>query len=164
MDKKSIVLGLIIFVTIAGVVILLKRPKTSKLLPTPTPNITEKIENNFKYQIPEDVERIELKDVSGGAGSGLATRKFESGKFTHVVLADLPEPPAGSFYEGWLVRGKQGDSNFSIILTGKLRIAKGGYLLEFESDKDYSDYKQVVVTLEKLDDRNPETHVLEGSF
>ncbi len=164
MDKKYIALGLVIFIVIAGVIILLKRPATSKPVPTPTPNIIEKIESNFKFQIPEDVERIELKDVSGGEGSGLATRKFEAGKFTHIVLADLPEPSTGFFYEGWLVRGKQGDPDFSTILTGKLRIAKGGYLLDFESDKDYSDYKQVVVTLEKVDDRNPETHILEGSF
>jgi hypothetical protein len=164
MDRKTIVLGLIVFVAIAGVVILLKRPKTSNPLPSPTPNITEKIENGFNYQIPEDAERIELKDVSGGEGSGLATRKFENGKFNHVILADLADPAAGSFYEGWLVRGKQGDSNYSVVLTGKLRVAKGGYLLEFESDKDYSDYKQVIVTLEKVDDKNPETHILEGSF
>jgi hypothetical protein len=163
-DKKYIALGLVIFVALAGVVILLKRPQTPKPVPTPTPNITEKIESGFNYQIPEDVERIELKDVSGGTGSGLATRKFENGKFSHVILADLEDPAAGSFYEGWLVRGKQGDSNYSIVLTGKLRVAKGGYLLEFESDKDYSDYKQVIVTLEKVDDKNPETHILEGSF
>jgi hypothetical protein len=164
MDKKSIVLGLVILVAIAGGAILYRHSQTPKPLPTPTPAITEKIENNFKYEIPQDVEKVELKDVSGGNGSGLATRNFEAGKFTHVVLADLPEPPASSFYEGWLVRGKAGDSNFALISTGKMKVAKGGYLLEFESNKDYSDYKQVVVTLEKVDDRNPEVHILEGSF
>jgi hypothetical protein len=164
MDKRTIALGLIIFVAIAGAVILFKQTRTSQPLPTITPSMTEKIENDFKYQIPEDVERVELKDVSGETGSGLATRKFEEGKFSHVVLADLPELSAGEFYEGWLVRGKTGDSNFSFFSTGKMKIAKGGFLLEFESEKDYSDYNQVVVTLEKTDDSNPETHILEGSF
>src|SRR4030042_4486336 len=102
MDKKSIVLGLIIFVALAGGTILYRNSKTSKPVPTPTPSVSEKITNNFKYQIPDDVEKMELKDVSGGNGSGLVTRKYEGGRFTLVVLADLVEPPAGSFYSGWL--------------------------------------------------------------
>jgi hypothetical protein len=95
---------------------------------------------------------------------GIATRKQENGTFIHVVLADLPDPEEGSFYEGWLVRGEVGDTDFDFISTGKMILAKGGYLLEFESTTDYSDYPGVVITLEEAEDENPETHVLEGIF
>lgn len=168
MNRKDILIGLAVIAVVAAAVYLIRRPgKTGPQIPTPTPRsitVQERIEESFNFKIPGDVERAELSDVSGGTGSGLATRKFGEGKFSHTVLADLPDPTAGSFYQGWLVRGKPEDPDFSIISTGKLRIAKGGYLLEFESRKDYSDHKSVVVTLEKKDDKKPETHILEGSF
>jgi len=62
------------------------------------------------------------------------------------------------------VRGRQGDENFAYISTGRLTLAKGGYMLEFESSRDYSEYSEVVVTLEAVDDKKPEKHILEGSF
>ena len=52
----------------------------------------------------------------------------------------------------------------SLISTGRLRIAKGGYLLEFQSSTDYSSYDNAVVTLERVADSVPEEHILEGSF
>ena len=73
-------------------------------------------------------------------------------------MADLPDPQAGKFYEGWLVMGEK------VVSTGKFMIAKGGYLLEYESSTDYSDYNMVVVTLEQKDDKTPEVHILEGTF
>ena len=57
-----------------------------------------------------------------------------------------------------------GDADFAFISTGPMSVAKGGYLLEFSSAIDYSDYKGVVITLEKVNDKTPETHILEGSF
>ncbi|MFZ5933200.1 MAG: anti-sigma factor [Patescibacteria group bacterium] len=162
MRTRDIVIGLIILALTAGAIVWVRRPKAPQ--PTPTPSIEEKIEKTFNFEIPEDVDRAELKDVSGGTGSGIATRKYENGKFSHTVLADLLDPTPGTFYEGWLVRGKEGDANFASISTGALRVAKGGYILEFESAKDYSDYQGVVITLEKVSDSKPETHILEGSF
>jgi len=163
MRTRDIVIGLVILAALALAIVLIRKA-ANKEEALPAPSIEEKIEKSFNFEIPEDVERTDLTDVSGGTGSGIATRKYESGRFTHAVLADLPEPAAGTFYEGWLVRGKEGDANFAYILTGSLRIAKGGYLLEFESSRDYSDYSFVVVTLEKVNDQKPETHILEGSF
>ena len=159
MNRRDIVIGLIILALIVGIVYFIKRPKTSTVsTETPIETIEQKMEDNFKLNIPEDVDKTELKDVSGGLGSGIAVRKYENGKFEHTVLADLPDPENGMFYGGWLVKDGQ------TVLTGKMRVAKGGYLLNFTSDKDYSDYKEVVVTLEKTDDQTPEEHVLEGSF
>lgn len=110
--------------------------------------------------LPETGERTSLKDVTGGLGEGIATQSFEKNQFEQTILAMLPEPPVGSWYEGWLVR----DEPFSSIYTGKLRLAKGGYLLEFSSSQDLRDHRKVVVTVEKKDDKKPETHALEGEF
>jgi len=164
MKARDIVVGLIILAVLAAGIVAIRRARAPKTVPTPTPSIEQKLENSFNLEIPDDVERADLRDVSGGTGSGIATRKYAAGRFDHMVLADLPDPAAGTFYEGWLVRGKQGDANFAFISTGRMRVAKGGYLLEFESGKDYSEYKGVVITLEKVNDTKPETHILEGSF
>lgn len=162
--SRNIVIGLIVLLIIAGIVYWYRKAGTPELPPAPQPTFEETFEDRFNIQVPEDVDKAELRDVSGGDASGLATRKFESGKFTHAVLADLSDPAAGYFYEGWLVRGRQGDENFAYISTGRLTLAKGGYMLEFESSRDYSEYSEVVVTLEAVDDKKPEKHILEGSF
>lgn len=162
--NRNIVIGLAAIAIIAGIVYWYQKTRTPELPFAPEPTFQETFENKFNVQIPDDVEKAELSDVSGGDGSGLATRKYEGGIFSHNVLADLADPDAGYFYEGWLVRGKSGDSDFAYISTGRLNLAKGGYILEYQSSKDYSDYEGVVVTLEKVNDKTPEKHILEGSF
>ena len=93
--------------------------------------------------IPADVERTELKDVSGGQSFGIATRT--------EILANLPEPPAGTVYQGKL-ENDQGQ----FVTLGTLHIAKGGYILEYNSS-NYSGYNKVLVVL------GSQT-ILEGSF
>lgn len=155
---RDVIVGIIVIAAVVTAGLFYKNLKSPKTLPTPTPSTTKSdIQGMFNYQVPEDVESVELKDVSGGSSKAIATRKFENGTFTHAVLADLPDLDKG-FYEGWLVAGDK------YISTGKLRIAKGGYLLEFSSAIDYSDYPKVVITKELIDDQTPETHILEGSF
>ena len=168
MQKRDLLIGAIILVIIGAIIYWANRPSSKKskqqATPAPTASVQEVIENQFKIQIPETAEKAELKDVAGGSASGIATREFKNGKFSHTVLADLPDPKAGEFYQGWLVKGKEGDVDFSFISTGRLRLAKGGYLLEFSSAKDYSDYKNVAVTLETKADNKMETRILDGSF
>lgn len=162
-NRRDIIIGVIVLILVVGAALWLRNRNTKDVM-APTVPIQEEIERSFNLTIPEDVDKADLKDVSGGNGSGIATRKYENGKFSHMVLADLPDPVAGTFYEGWLVRGKMGDDNFAFISTGMLRVAKGGFLLEFNSTTDYSNYMGVVVTLEKVNDKTPETHILEGAF
>jgi len=114
----------------------------------------------MNIDVPEGVDRANLEDVSGGGGTGVATRDMVNGKFVHSVIAALPDPEAGMFYEGWLVNTVTDD----VVSTGTFRIAKGGFILDFTSSTDLTDHNQVVVTLEKVDDGKPETHVLEGTF
>ncbi len=164
MNKRDIFIGLIILAILATVVYWLRKPGQ----PTPeipmAPAAEEKFESAFNLEIPEDVDKAILKDVSGGMASGIATRRFEDNQFSHAVLADLADPEAGSFYQAWLIRGKEGDLDFAQLSTGKLRIAKGGWLLEYQSKTNYSDYNDVLVSLEKIFDQTPESHILEGSF
>ena len=166
MNRRDIVIGLTVFALLGAFIYFRQRRiQDDELLKLPqTLSVEDKIEEAFMLDIPEDVDKAELKDVSEGNASGMATRKFEDGRFTHTVLADLPDPEEGSFYEGWLVRGEEGEDDFSLISTGKMKVAKGGYLLEFDSGNDFSDYSKVVVTLEKVADINPESHILEGDF
>ena len=162
--SRNVVIGLIAIAAIAGLVYWFQKTRKAELPESPQPTFEETFEDRFNIQVPDDVDKSELKDVSSGDARGLATKKYESGQFTHAVLADLPDPEQGSFYEGWLVRGNEGDENFAYISTGMMTLGKGGYMLEFESSTDYSEYSGVVVTLEKIDDKKPEQHILEGSF
>jgi hypothetical protein len=73
---------------------------------------------------------------------GIATRS--------EILADLPTPAAGQYYQGWLGNGQK------LVLIGTLNNAKGGWILDYSSVK-YPGYNQVVVTLAGK-------HILEGSF
>ena len=114
----------------------------------------------FGVVLPDNLERAELKDVTGGVGGGIATRSYTDGKFELTILAELPDPKVGQWYEGWLVRQEPA----AIIYAGKLGIAKGGFLLEFTDKMDWRDHAQVIVTVEERNDRKPETHVLEGEF
>ncbi len=160
MERRDIVIGVIILALLGAFIYFRQQriDREEELKVPETLSVEDIIEESFKIEIPEDVEKAELKDVVGGDSSGIATRKFENGRFAHMVLADLPDPETGSYYEGWLVNGD------SVISTGRMQIAKGGYLLEFSSDTDYSDHSEVVVTKEKIADKNPEEHILEGSF
>jgi hypothetical protein len=164
LKRETIIGAIVVVLIIAGAYFLFTRYQASPevSLPTETLPVSDELEEGFEtglgIEVPEGVEKAALKDVTGGAGTGLATRKFEEGVFEHTLMASLPTPQAGQFYEGWLV------SDDDFILTGKLKEMKGGWYLEFEADQDYSDYNRVVVTLEEKDDRQPEKHVLEGSF
>lgn len=168
MKKTDILLGLAIVAVVSGVIYWIKKPSLKNLpKPTQTPTIEQiegKLEDTFKRQIPEDLDKTELKDVAGGDGSGVAARKFEKGVFNLTVLADLPDPEAGNFYQVWLQRGMRGEDGFGLVSLGKMRIEKGGYLIDYKVNKDYSDYKQVFVSREKVFDSKIESSVLEGVF
>ncbi|AKM83151.1 hypothetical protein A2422_03775 [Candidatus Woesebacteria bacterium RIFOXYC1_FULL_31_51] len=158
-SRKDIVIGFILIIALVGGIFFYKNLKTPKVLPTSTPlTIKSKIEGLFNYVIPDDLDSIELKDVTGGIYRGIAARKFEKRIFTITVLADLPDLSSNEFYEGWVFSGDK------FISIGKLRIAKGGFLVDFTSNTDYSSYNKVTVTKEKVNDNKPESLILEGSF
>jgi len=148
---RDAVIGLIVLVALISGALFIRNSRKDKLAVT-TPTIEQKVTEKFGgLTIPSDVDKADLTDVSGGTGLGIATRKFANGRFELTVLADLPNPTTGSFYKASILKDN------SSISIGSLRIAKGGYLVDFTSQIDYSDYNKVVVTL------GGKT-ILEGSF
>ena len=112
-------------------------------IPSSTPGIEEQIKEKFKgLEIPVDAEKVELKNVSGEPGMGIATRK--------EVLADLPALKEGENYQVLISNGSK------TMLLGTMRQAKGGYILEYDSSK-YSGYNQIIIVKGSV-------HILEGSF
>ena len=151
-NRKDVLVGLVIVVVVILGASLFKKLKTPKVFPSPAPQTVsykDELENIFNLNIPKDTNTIDLKDVSGGNARGIAT--------STEVLVDIEDPEVGYFYQGWL----ENDGNF--VSLGKLRIAKGGWLLEYDGSK-YPNYKKIIISLEKRFDSTIETKILEGSF
>jgi len=127
--------------------------------PVPTVSLDEKVEGRFDTKLPENVEKTELKPLALGSSFAAATREYVNGQFNLAILADLPDPEAGQFYQAWLTVG-----DGQQLSLGKLRQAKGGWLLEFSSNVDYSKHNDVAITLESTLDTTPEKTILQGSF
>ncbi len=146
MKARDIVIGLIVLVVLISAAFLIKKSLNKKAVVTVLPRVTvqQKVENTFPgLTIPTDGPKAELKDVSGGESFGIATNT--------EVLANLPEAPAGKTYKVWLE-----NSQSQTILLGDLRLAKGGYLIEYNS-ASYQGYNKIIITLDNV-------HILEGSF
>lgn len=113
------------------------------VVPQETPTIEEQIEEKFNgLTIPDDAEKVELKNVSDEAGMGIATRT--------EILADLPEPGVNESYQVVLKSGNK------MVVLGKMERTKGGYLLEYDSSK-YPGYDEIIVI-------KGSKRILEGSF
>lgn len=152
MNKRDIVIGVVVLAVLAGFIYFWQKPGTDEELQVPqTLSVEDKIEDKFNLEIPEDVEKAELKDATGGDASGIVTRKVQEGETQLMILADLEDPETGKSYKAQIIKDDETKD------IGFLRIAKGGYLLEYQSGQDLTDYKKVEV---KLD----ETTVLEGEF
>lgn len=142
--KDILITFIVIVIIVAGVLVIRNRAKIApKATPSATPSIQQQIENKFKgLVIPQGEAGIDLKDVSGGAGMGIATRS--------EIIADLPTLPDGQFYQAWL------ENNGKTALLGTLSMAKGGWILNYNSST-YPGYNKVIVTVGTK-------HILEGSF
>lgn len=149
MARRDVIIGLIVLIILIVGVFWIKKIRDNrnlKLAPTPSPSVEQRISETFGngIQIPDDVNKIELKDVSGSDAFGVAT--------SDTVLADLPDPENGSFYQVWM------EKDGKLTSLGKMRIAKGGWLYEGSVSG------KVIISLEKVYDNKMETRILEGSF
>jgi len=125
---------------------------TLVLAPSPSPS-----------PAPRHTEKAVLKDVSGGYGVGLATKTVIGDEFIFSVSAQLSPPPDGKFYEAWLVKRTPEPD---VIPIGKLMNSETQHLWEttLRTLLEYSEYRQVSITLEKEDDNVPEKTILRGTF
>ena len=165
MKRRDIVIAIVVLVVLGALIYWRqKNPRQEELKVPETLSVEESLEEKLNIQIPDDGDKADLKDATGGSSSGIFSRKSENGKFVSSFVADLPVPAAGKYYEAWLVKGEKGSEDYSIVSAGRLRSAKGGYLLDFSSNTDYSGYNKILVTLESKSDSTPEETVLEGSF
>jgi hypothetical protein len=122
------------------------------------------------------LEITELLPVASNKGDGTAARMYVNNRFYHTIEATLPALAKGAFYEGWLVKLDNTGLNTSLdrsvktqpqmefLSTGKLFKSQNKYFLKYEQTDNASNFNQVVITIEKVDDKKPETHILEGSF
>jgi hypothetical protein len=107
-----------------------------------------------------------LYHLTSDAPVGVTVRGTKDEKFYIEMKTTLPEIDREvSFYEVWLVR----QVPFHFISTGEmLTNEEGEFVLEWTAEEegdDYSDYTQVVVTIESREDyAGPGPHVAEGEF
>lgn len=166
MKGRDIVIALLILLLLGGLIYWRQRGNGTEELKVPEvqSSVEDSLEDKFKLEVPDDAEKTELKDVSGGNASGLFSTKYENNKLTGSVLADLPTPAAGEYYEVWVEKGDRGSDGYTAISIGRLVSAKGGYMLNLNSTSDYTANDKVLITLEKTSDKTPEKTILEGSF
>lgn len=122
----------------------------------------EEVLSEMNIELPENVERATLRDVAGVGAAGVATRdevvEGEDENREYSLLVSLPDLAENEFYEGYLVG--EGDP----VFLGKLRQAKGGWMLDYTLEKEIEGEPVVKVTRETVDDQQPEETVLEGNF
>ncbi|MEK7497763.1 MAG: hypothetical protein AAB656_02505 [Patescibacteria group bacterium] len=150
-NRRDIFIGVVVLIVLALGVYFWKFNKPQLKVPEEksVQVVEQGLENKFKFMIPDDVEKAQLKDVTSGDASGIATRS--------EILVDILDPEPGTFYQAWL------EKDGKLISLGKLTIAKGGWLLEYSSAK-YPGYNKVIISQEKIFDLKIEERVLEGSF
>lgn len=167
MKRRDIVIGLAILLVIVGLFYFRQRGQNDELIvpdEQTASDVERRIEEQFNIEIPDDVNKTELKATGDGDGFAIATRRTENGNFIHNILADLPDPETGRVYQAWLVRGEEGDEDYNIVATGRMRIAKGGWVLEYQTTRDLEDHNKVLVTSERSGEQRAENVVLEGEF
>lgn len=145
MKTRDIAIGFVFLVILITGVLLIYRVKNRQKInsPLPTPNIVQKVGDLSNFNIPDGVERTNLKDVTGGSSIGIATRT--------EVVANLPELSKNQGYTV-LLENSKGEK----IFLGRMRISKAGYILEYDSAK-HPGFNKIIVVLGS-------TNILEGSF
>ncbi|MBI1863611.1 hypothetical protein HYS03_00120 [Candidatus Woesebacteria bacterium] len=106
---------------------------------TSSPSLEEKVKGAFNVNIPDDIDKVELSDVSGEGQNyfGVTTRSYKNNVFELTILADLPE---NNKYIAKIAK----DDGTEIDL-GQMVVAKGGFMINFTKNTDLTDYKKVTV-------------------
>jgi len=164
MKVRDIVIAVVI-IGVVGFILynISSTDNTPEIDVTSTPSATERdLEERFQRDIPDDADRVELKssgDVMGDTNvSAIASRNLQEGRYLATVLADLGHPMVGNGYYAWIGDGE------NYLLLGRMQQAKGGWLIDYDSATDYSEYDEVVVSEQQSVGTAPENVVLQGTF
>lgn len=148
------------------------REMMATTLPAVAPDgdlISVKLEEleTFVYTHQGDVKDVtDGKDINGLVTEGKAKGVVQvflkdNAYYLLTKFNDLPSPPEGYYYEGWVARQKP----FRFESAGKLQQPGKVFVNYFGSTKDLMDHDFYVVTLEPDDgDPAPSTHILEGEI
>lgn len=111
--------------------------------------------------VASDAQVVQLAPIKDFRGVASASSQYSDEGFQHIIVATLPNPPVGYFYEGWLIRSKP----FDFFSTGRFiqQADDLKWYLLWQGSEDKGDYRKVVITLEPEDgDAAPAEHVMEG--
>ena len=120
---------------------------------------------SYQYQatLTDVTDAATLEGIKfAGDSDGMAYATIEGGMYKlYASFTNLPELPENLFYEGWIVGGAEG-----IVSTGELKLVNGIFINEFTDERNMTDSKRYVLTLEPRDgDPAPAPgHVVEGDF
>lgn len=158
-NKRDVITGVVVILFVIGGVYLYKYFKNPQPTTTTQTPVSYEFQKDFDTEsgyldsflknIPDNVNAIELMDVAGGDSRGIATE--------NEILVDANEPENGFYYQAWI------EKDGVLTLLGKLRTAKGGWLIEY-SMPNLVENSKVIVSLEKNNDNKIEKRILEGSF
>jgi len=154
MKTRDIIIGFVFLVILTVGILWIFRVKNNKTtnIPLPTPNIVQKVNNAFpNLNVPANADRANLSDVTGGSNIGVATRQTTNGVYTLTIMINAPAPAKNTFYQATLSSGTNS------VNLGRLNLSKSGYLLNYQSNNNYSGYNKVAVSLGN-------SPILEGSF
>ncbi len=125
--------------------------------------MSEESVNQYQATLTDVTDAATLEGIKfAGDSSGMAYATFEDDKYKlNASFSNLPELPENLFYEGWIVGGAEG-----IVSTGELKLVNGIFINEFIDNKNLTDSKRYVLTIEPRDgDSAPAPgHVVEGNF
>jgi hypothetical protein len=151
MRRPLIAILILVLILGAGAIVWYVARSSAAHAPTPTASIP----------IQSTIESATLTAAAGQTGTGIATRQFIDGMFIHGVTAELPDPPAGQSYAGWLV---QGGDTASAEFTGTLMKQGADYTLDYSSPTDQQDFSEVRITLQTTLNQPMQSTVLSGTF
>ncbi len=137
---KFLVLGLVI------VGLLMWRKGQSEDQPVADIASEEEVEQRVNHlleqaniSLPENSERINLRALEGVEATGVVSLSKDENETRVAVIASLPENESEN-YVVWMV----GDGVDALKL-GRLRLAKGGYLLDQSVSEDLRQYERVLI-------------------
>lgn len=151
--RKNIVY-IIIFLIVAFFVwqIFLKKDNTPQIseIPLTTKSLNE-VESNLGVTLPSSGEKIVLNDKTNLGINAVAIKDKINVENSISLLADLPEN--NDKYQAFLVNKNTLDE----IFLGDLIYGKGGYFIDYVTDKDILEFNKIVV-------KTSNNIVLEGEF